>query len=463
MTNESYIYEIIDILESHKEISRMRVLLDDFHDYEIAKALQKMSKETKSILYQVLTENQLADTFEELTPENAFEILEETSLSIITRIFKYMEVDDLSDILVLVTDNEDLVTYLSLIEPDKRAVVRNLLKMDYDNVGFRMSVNFIEIKKDFTVKQAIKEVVKIAPYCEYINNIYVTEQDKLIGALSLKELINAGNESSLVVEELMSEKLVFARVTDKSEDAFLLMQKYDFQLLPIVDKYQKLIGIVSFDDMVDILQIESEKDYSSLAGLSEASIDERETLLETIKKRLPWLVILLFVNLFTSSIISSYESALILIPTLSVFMPLVLNMAGNSGTQSLGVAIRMLTKNQLDEKHQVFRHIFNELLTGIVNGLLIGIAVFAMVMVFNLSRGLALTEGFRFAFVIALSINIALIVSTFVGSLIPLVMNLFKLDPAVASGPFITTINDITSLLIYFGLATILIIPNINI
>jgi magnesium transporter len=239
------------------------------------------------------------------------------------------------------------------------------------------------------------------------------------------------------------------------------MQNYGFQLLPVVDKYKKLIGIISFDDMIDTLKDESEQDYSSLAGISEVSVDEKETVWETIKKRMPWLVVLLFISLITSSIISNYENALLILPTLSIFMPLVLNMAGNSGTQSLGIVIKLFAKNELDDKKSILKHLLNEFLTGVVNGFLIAIAVFAMVMVFNLVRGADMQEGLRFAIVIALSINIALIVSTVAGTVIPLIINIFKLDPAVASGPFITTINDILSLLIYFGLATLLIISNV--
>jgi len=138
-------------------------------------------------------------------------------------------------------------------------------------------------------------------------------------------------------------------------------------------------------------------------------------------------------------------------------MPLILNMAGNSGTQSLGIVIRLFAKNQLDEKKSILKHLLNEFLTGVVNGLIIAVSLFIIVMVFNLIRGEELVKGIKFALVIALSINIALIVSTVSGTVIPLIINLFKLDPAVASGPFITTINDILSLLIYFGLATILI------
>ena len=209
--------------------------------------------------------------------------------------------------------------------------------------------------------------------------------------------------------------------------------------------------------MIETLSYESEMDYSSLAGISEVSVDERETVWETIKKRMPWLLVLLFINLFTSSIISNHEATLLALPTLAIFMPLILNMAGNSGTQSLGIVIRLFAKNELDERKSVWKHLLNELLTGLVNGLIIATLLFLIVILFNLTRGTNFTDGLEFALVIALSINVALIVSTVSGTVIPLIINLFKLDPAVASGPFITTINDIFSLLIYFGLATVLI------
>lgn len=456
--NEPYISEIITALESGLTASEMRERIDEYHDYEIAKALQFMTKDTRNTLYSILPTKELADVFEELTPEDALDILEETSLSTITKIFKDMEVDDLVDIVDLVEDKEDRITYLSLITVEKRIIVKKLLDFDEDLVGSIMNNSFIEVLKTDTVKQAIKKVVEGAPECEYINNIYVTENDILIGTISLKELISAGNDTQKTIEELMTENLIYVGVSSLNEDALVLMQNYDFQLLPVVDKYQKLIGIISFDDMIDTLNFESEQDYSSLAGISEVSVDDRETVFETIKKRMPWLIILLFINLITSSIIANYESALILLPTLSIFMPLILNMAGNSGTQSLGIVIKLFAKNELDDKKSVRKHLLNELLTGVVNGFIIAVLLFLMVLAFNAIRGVGFSEGLKFAFVISLSINIALIVSTIAGTIIPLLINLFKLDPAVASGPFITTINDILSLLIYFGLATIFII-----
>ena len=301
---DKYMDEIINILESEQDITKKREQIDEYHDYELAKALQVMTKNTRNVLYEVLESKALADVFEELTPEDAFLILEATSLSVITKIFKEMEVDDLVDIIDITEDEEDRITYLSLIEVNKRIVVKKLIDFADGLVGSIMNNSFIEVHKTDTVKQAIKKVVEAAPNTEYINNIFVTENDKLIGALSLKELINAGNDQTKPVEDLMSENLIYVKVSSKNEDALVLMQNYGFQLLPVVDKYKKLIGIISFDDMIDTLKDESEQDYSSLAGISEVSVDEKETVWETIKKRMPWLVVLLFISLITSSIIS---------------------------------------------------------------------------------------------------------------------------------------------------------------
>jgi len=453
---DNLLQELTAKLYSDKPIDEIREEISEYHDYEIARAIIDMNRVDRNTLYSILPAKTLADVFEALTPEDAFNILEGTSLSIVTKIFEHMEVDDLVDIIDFVEDKEDRITYLSLIKVDKRVIVKKYLDFEDNLVGSIMNNSFIEVHPQDTVKQAIKIVVQEAPECEYINNIYVTDNDQLVGALSLKELISAGKDRSKVVSELMSENLVYVQPSTLSEDAVVIMQNYDFQLLPVVDKYMKLIGIVSFDDMIETLSHESDMDYSSLAAVSEISIDEKETVWESIKKRMPWLLILLVLNLFTSSIITSYQQVLILLPTLSIFMPLISNMAGNSGTQSLGIVIRLFAKNELDDRKTVFRHLFNEFLTGVVNGVIIAAMLFVIVVLFNTIRGISFTEGLRFALVISMTINVALIVSTISGAIIPLLINLMKLDPAVASGPFITTINDILSLLIYFSLATIL-------
>lgn len=450
--------EIILLLNEEENLDVLKEKLDDYHDYEIAKTLLLMDTNLRKKLFNILPIRKLTEVFEELDPEDAFSILQETSLSVIVRIFREMETDDLVDIISAIDDKDDRITYLSLIDVNKRLTIKSLLDFEQGLVGSIMNNDFIAINKNFTVKKAIKTVVNLAPEIEFIHNIYIIDEAGVLeGAMSLKELISAGYDQSQLIEDLMSTNLKFVTPSTPVEEAIEIMRNYDFLLLPVVDKHQKLIGIVSFDDILETLSEESAEDYSSLAGLSDVDVDEKETVFSTIRKRLPWLIILLFINLITSAIITGYEEQLQLLPTLAVFMPLILNMAGNSGTQSLGIIIRLFATNQLNHKKSILRHLLIEFLTGLVNGFVIAIGLFLMVIVFNLIRGQDLANGFNFAFVVALSINIALIVATLAGAIVPLMINSLKIDPAVASGPFITTINDILSLLIYFGLASLLI------
>jgi magnesium transporter len=450
--------DIILILNEEENPNVLKEKLDGYHDYEIAKSLLMMDGNLRKKLFNILPIRKLTEVFEELDPEDAFSILQETSLSVIVRIFREMETDDLVDIISAIDDKDDRITYLSLIDVNKRLTIKSLLDFEQGLVGSIMNNDFIAINKSYTVKKAIKTVVNLAPEIEFIHNIYITDEAGVLeGAMSLKELISAGYDQSQIIEDLMSNNLKYITHSTPVEEAIEIMRNYDFLLLPVVDKNQKLIGIVSFDDILETLTEESAEDYSSLAGLSDVDVDEKETVISTIKKRLPWLIILLFINLLTSTIITGYEEQLQLLPTLAVFMPLILNMAGNSGTQSLGIIIRLFATNQLNHKKSILRHLLIEFLTGLVNGFVIAIGLFVMVIIFNLIRGQDIVNGLNFAFVVALSINIALIVATLAGAIVPLMINSLKIDPAVASGPFITTINDIFSLLIYFGLASLLI------
>ncbi|MDZ4197131.1 MAG: magnesium transporter, partial [Candidatus Izemoplasmatales bacterium] len=327
-------------------------------------------------------------------------------------------------------------------------------------VGSIMNTNYVALQKTMTVKQAIKELVKVAPTVEFINNLYVIDNGRLVGVLSLKEIMAHGNSPDVMINDIMSVNLITVEPMTPNEEAIIEMQNYDFMLLPVVDKSGYMMGIVSFDDMADIINEESDEDYSRLAGISDVNLDEKgETIFISVKKRIPWLIILLFINLFTSTIIAGYEHVLVQITTLAIFMPLILNMAGNSGTQSLGVIIRLFATNQLTQRSSIWKHLLRELVTGLFNGVFIGILLFGIVIGLRMIDGSSFLTVLPFALVISLSIFVALAVSTLAGAIIPLIMKLCKIDPAVASGPFITTVNDIISLLLYFGLASAFLLP----
>lgn len=303
-------------------------------------------------------------------------------------------------------------------------------------------------------------MIQEAKDTSYINTLYVVnKKGVLVGALGLKQLIIARKEDKII--DIMTEKVISANVMSQKEDVASLMQDYDIDAIPIVDNKNNMLGIITFDDIMDVITKESEEDYAMLAGLTSGAIEAtRESIFSAVKKRVPWLMILLVLNLFTSLIISGFEKTLATIGLLAMFMPLVLGMAGNTETQSLAVTIRSLSEDALKSKKEVIKHILREALIGFFNGLVVGIMVFLMAnLVVGLTTNAFFTaENIKTGAVIGASIMLTLAVSTTAGALIPVVFNMIKIDPALASGPLITTINDIVALTIYFGLATILLL-----
>jgi len=453
---ENYQEEIIEIIRSEIPLNEKMIKLDEYHDYELAQTLIHLNEEEKLEFISLFSPKQIANIISIVDEEDVIPFILDLPKKQVAQILAEMQPDDIVDI-IRSMDVSLQTEYLTLIDPTRRPNIKELIRFDDDVVGSYMNTSFAQVDRNDSIKLAIKKLVDQAPKVEYITDIYVTDLGYLEGVLSLKELITAGNQPDLKISDIMTTNLIACTPNTKNEEAIELMQNYDFLLLPIVDQNFKMIGVLSFDDMAEALNEESDEDYSRLAGVTDINIDEeRETILSSIKKRMPWLVILLFINLITSGIVAGYEHVLTKIPTLALFMPLILNMAGNTGTQSLGVIIRLFATNQLDSKKSVWKHLAKETLTGLVNGVIIASLLFVMVIVLKLFDHQTITEILPFAFVISLSIATALVVATLAGAVVPIVMNLFKVDPAVASGPFITTINDIISLIIYFGLASIL-------
>ena len=457
---EVFQQEIITIFQSDLSLQDKREKLDLYHDLELAQTIMVLEPSLRLSMTQLLPDEMIAHILVQLSPEDANIIVRELPKSSLSSILNAIQPDDLADILQAMEERDERITYLSYVDIKKRQIIRNLLEYDDKVVGSIMNTNYVALQKTMTVKQAIKELVKVAPTVEFINNLYVIDNGRLVGVLSLKEIMAHGNLPDVMINDIMSVNLITVEPMTPNEEAIIEMQNYDFMLLPVVDKSGHMMGIVSFDDMDDIINEESDEDYSRLAGISDVNLDEKgETILISVKKRIPWLIILLFINLFTSTIIAGYEHVLVQITTLAIFMPLILNMAGNSGTQSLGVIIRLFATNQLTEKSSVWKHLLRELVTGLFNGLVIGILLFGIVIGLRMLDGSSFQVVLPFALVISLSIFVALAVSTLAGAIIPLIMKLCKIDPAVASGPFITTVNDIISLLLYFGLASAFLLP----
>lgn len=454
---ETYQSDLLQILRGPSSKEEKRAALEPFHQNELAQTLPLLTPKERLLMYELLPSPTIADMLAWMEPEDAVACIREIPNQHISTIFQSLQTDDLADIIDAFEEREERVTYLSLIDLSRRMAVKTILDYDEKVVGSIMNTTFVVLDKTMTVKNAIKELVRVAPQVEFINNLFVVENGVLIGVLSLKEIMAAGKTPEAKIDDLMTVNLITVHPTTPSEEAAEIMKTYDFMLLPVVDHDDKLLGVVSFDDIADVINEESDEDYSRLAGLTDVNLEEGgETVFDSIRKRMPWLVALLFINMITSGIVAGFENVLSLIPILAMFMPLILNMAGNSGTQSLGVIIRLFATNQLENKSDIRKHLFRELLTGLVNGVLIGAALFLMVVIMRFLGGSPASAVWPFAFVVSLSIVVALMASTVAGAMVPLLMKTIKVDPAVASGPFITTINDIIALLIYFGMATLL-------
>ena len=294
-----------------------------------------------------------------------------------------------------------------------------------------------------TIREAMAHLREAAPDAETIYYVFVVDDEKkLVGVISLRDLIISERDTK--VSDVMSDRVVFSYVGDNQEDIARLMKDYDFLALPVVDFKNHMLGIITVDDILDVMDEEASDDYSKLAAVTDMEPGDQSAV-NAAKKRLPWLIILLFLGLITASLIRQFEETLDQVAILAIFIPLIAGMAGNTGTQALAVTVRGLATGEIS-KEGFFRRLRRESLTGLITGITCGIVIFLIILFWLQHTYLGIIVG--------ISIASSLFVATIAGSLLPLLMHKLKIDPAVASGPFITTINDIISVLIYFGMAT---------
>ncbi len=467
-TERDYVREIIHLIETEINDSGFSEKINEYHPYDIAQALLEVQKNERISTFNQLPLDMTATIFEHLDQENQIDFIKELPPLFAVNIIDRMESDDAVDLLQYLEDTDEDFDLVSLLSPKKRTELKKLWHYEDHEIGSAMSNSFIELSTGMTVKEAMKKVTTIAADTEYISILYVVEKHKLVGYLKLKDLIIA--RASQTIGEIMETRVISSHPNDDKEYAAALIQDYGLSSLPIVDAENHIIGLITYDDLMDIISESKSEDYAKFAALTTGEIDHKtETVFSSVKKRLPWLSILLGLSMITSIILSLFEGTLsgsdqakILAAQLAIYLPLILDMSGNTGTQSLAVMIRYLTtnQNQISGK-QAKHHMLREIGTGLVEGFLISLFVFGIIVITGYIRkgssmdSLTLVTGV----VTAGSIMIALIVSTVLGALIPLVMNKINIDPAVASGPFITTISDIITLTLYYSISLAILLP----
>ena len=401
--------------------------------------------ERKRVYYSLSPEEMAPLVAERLDSIFLLDYFDEMHSYYAAKVLESMHIDDAVSILSRIKKKNRLASYLSQMDEEHSQQLQDLLAYDEKTAGSLMTTKFIEFPIHFEIRQAMKKLIQEANEAETINTRYIVdERRRLKGTMSLRELIlaRAGEKMS----DLMTTNVIKVEPDGQQEVAHV-MRNYDLTALPVVDYHGVLIGIITIDDIVDVIDEEASEDYEQLAAVTDIDEHIEQNALHNALSRLPWLILLLLLGLINSQFLNLFENTLEKMVVLSFYLPLIAGMAGNTGTQTLAVTIRKITIEPMTQSEKVF-HIIKEGMTGFVVGLITAVIAFILV---YLIRHDWIVSG-----LVGISIFISLIVSSFLGSLIPLVMLRLKIDPAIASGPFITTLNDLISNLIYLGLATLI-------
>lgn len=438
--------QLIDIL-SNDLMDEFRDEFMQLHPYDQSLFFEKVEPEIRKKIYHYLSPKELAEIFEATKfEEEQYEFyLKEMDTTYAADMLSYMYADNAVDVLNEL-GKDQVASYLSIMDEESAQEIKELLHYEEYTAGSIMTTEYVAIPESSTCRSAMTILRNEAPNAETIYYLFVVNDlHKLTGVISLRDLIIADEDT--LIKEIMNERVVSVLVSEDQEEVARTIKDYDFLAVPVVDFEQHLLGIITVDDVIDVLDEEASDDYSKLAGVSDMDTFDKSPF-TAAKKRLPWLIVLLFLGMMTANLMSIFTETLEQVALLAVFIPLIAGTAGNSGTQALAVAIRGIATGDIEEESK-FKLLLREAGTGLITGLLCGLIVVGIVFFWKHDLLIGLLVG--------AAIFGSIFVATIGGSFIPLLIHRMKIDPAVASGPFITTINDVVSILIYLGLATLFI------
>jgi magnesium transporter len=440
----------------NKNTDLLNEYLNVNHNNDIAKKIKELNFKEREILFFLISPDQVAEILIFLEHYEIIELFDEMSPKYIVDILTSLEIDDAVDIISKLPIPER-TSYFKMMNSIDQRKIENLLKYDPYIAGGLMTTEYISISENDSVEQAMKKVIKQAEKISNIDTIFAVDaKQQLKGFILLRDLIIS--RKGQLISDVMDTSVVNVSPDMLQEAVASTFVEYDLTVLPVVDHLNRILGIITIDDVISVAIEEAEEDYSRLAAVSEVSISNDETIFTNARKRIPWLIVLSFLGFLTSTLLSRYDNIIESIPVIALFMPMILGMAGNTGTQSLAVTIRGLNSNFFTNKKDVIKHLVREIGTGILNGIGIAFLLFIVTYVFLTVSGN--NSAMMITAVVSLSILVTLTFATFFGALVPLIINAIKIDPAIASGPFVTMMIDLLSLTIYFSLATILLLSS---
>ena len=452
---QNYAKEILDIIKSNVSPAVLSKRLQDFHENDLAEVLPELSSAERSKLYRIFDLDTLSDILEYTDEETAVTYLEEMNLKKAAAILSRIETNVLSDILQHF-DKEKRRLLIELLDDDVRHDVEMINTFDDEEIGSRMTTNCIIINNHLSVKGAMSALVSQAAQNDNISTIFVVnDNQEFYGAIDLKDLIIARQDHPL--DELVVTSYPYVYGTALIDDCIEDLKDYSEDSIPVLDNDNRLIGVITSANIVDLVDDEMGEDYAKFAGLT-AEEDLQEPLKESMKKRMPWLVILLGLGMIVSSVVGIFEKVVTNLPIIMCFQSLILDMAGNVGTQSLAVTIRVLMDESLTGR-QKLELVFKEMRIGLCNGGLLCLMSFVLIGLYIwLFKGKTLVFAYAVSACIGCSLLLAMLISSAVGTCIPLFFKKIHIDPAVASGPLITTINDLVAVISYYGMSWIFLI-----
>ena len=452
------IEKITELLEK-KKYGELRTVLEETNPMDLAAVFEELETEWEIIVFRLLPKELAAETFVELDAEMQENLIKNFSDKELKAVIDELFLDDAVDIIEEMPANV-VKRILKQSDKETRLAINELLNYPKDSAGSIMTPEFVNLKKHMTVAEAFDYIRKTGLDKKTVYTCYVIDRNrKLEGIVTVKNLLLA--DSGEIIENIMETNVICATTLDDKEDVARLFNKYDFYVIPVVDKESRLVGIVTVDDAMDVIEEENTEDIEKMAAIISADKPYLKLgIFETVKNRIPWLLILMLSATVTGAIISSFESKLKAVVILTAFIPMLMGTGGNSGSQSSVTIIRGLSLGEITLK-DIFEVIWKELRVGVICGVILGAVNFIkMILVDNYLLGSFAGYGFHemvlISAVVCLTLAATVVLAKLVGCVLPIIAEALKLDPAVMASPFITTIVDALSLVIYFILTNII-------
>ena len=440
---DELISKILDFINSSDDNSILETF-SNYHHADIAEIIEELNSEEATYIIKLLDSEKTSDVLMELDDDYREKILKNLSIKEIAEEVEELDSDDATDIISELPEEKQKKVISKIIDAEHKADIKELLKYDEDSAGGLMAKELIKVNENWTVTRCVKEMRSQASEVTRVHSVYVIDNDDiLLGRLSLKDLLVANPKTK--IRSIYKKNVDYVYDTDPADSVASTMQKYDLGAIPVVNKKKKLLGRITIDDIVDLIKEEAEEDYQLAAGILQ-DVDVDDTIFELTKARLPWLIVGLIGGIGAAFVMVGFDEILIQNEILFYFTPLIAAMAGNVGVQSSAIIVQGLAND--DIRGSINNRLFKETLLSILNGVILAILLFLFIYFWKGDTNIALA--------LSVALVAVVIVAGIIGTFIPLFLNKRGIDPAIATGPFITTSNDIFGILIYFMVAKLI-------